>query len=90
MQPIDLNLSSRPFRNNSLLWLGFALGFVLVVAASYWNYTTYDRVQSEYARLGEGAAACLSCTGAPCATACPYGLPVGALTRDAHRTLALG
>lgn len=53
MQPIDLNLSSRPFRNNSLLWLGIALGFVSLVAFSYWNYQSYHRVQSDFARLSD-------------------------------------
>jgi predicted aldo/keto reductase-like oxidoreductase len=32
-----------------------------------------------------GAAACLSCSGAPCAGACPFGLEISALTRDAAR-----
>ena len=53
MQPLDLNLSSNPFRNNSLLWLGFTLGFVLLAAMTYWNWSGYDRVQGEYARLSE-------------------------------------
>ena len=52
------------------------------------DYEEPEIARREYARLGEGAAACLACTGEPCATACPYGLPIDALTRDAHRTLS--
>jgi predicted aldo/keto reductase-like oxidoreductase len=40
-----------------------------------------------YAQLGAGASACLACDGSPCAGACPFGLPVGALTRRTHRLL---
>lgn len=44
----------------------------------------------EYAALGAGAEACLSCSGAPCATACPGGLSILDLNRDTHHRLARG
>jgi len=42
----------------------------------------------EYALLDGGAAPCLACTAAPCAGACPHGLPIAALTASTHRALA--
>jgi hypothetical protein len=39
--------------------------------------------REEYARLGAGASACLTCSGAPCAGACPFGLEISSLARDA-------
>lgn len=42
----------------------------------------------EYARLPIDAAACLACTGAPCASACPVGLPIAEHNRDTHHRLA--
>lgn len=43
MQPsvLDLNLATRPFRNNTLLWIGYALGVVAVLALTVWNVHTY-------------------------------------------------
>ncbi len=43
--------------------------------------------RATYATLGAGASACLSCSGEPCADACPHGLDVSALTRGAARSL---
>ncbi len=55
----------------------------------------YDRdygkpaiARSEYARLDADASACLGCSGAPCAGACPSGLEIAPLLRDTHRRLA--
>lgn len=42
----------------------------------------------EYAGLDADASACLQCTGAPCAKACPAGLSISELNRDTHRRLA--
>ena len=39
--------------------------------------------RADYAGLGAGAAACLTCDGSPCLDACPAGIPVGTFTRDA-------
>ncbi len=41
MQPLDLNLASRPFRNNTLLWTGYVGAAVLLVAFAIWNVTGY-------------------------------------------------
>lgn len=42
----------------------------------------------EYAQVGTNALACLSCSGTPCATACPSGLDISGLARDTHHRLA--
>ncbi len=42
---------------------------------------------TEYAGLATNAAACLSCDGTPCATACPHGVPIPEWNRDTHRRL---
>jgi len=41
----------------------------------------------EYATLERGAEACLGCSGAPCASACPAGVPIAELARDTARRL---
>jgi Fe-S oxidoreductase len=42
----------------------------------------------DYAKLGAGgAAACLTCAHQACLNACPYGLPIPDLTRDAATRL---
>ena len=41
MQPIDVNLASTPFRNNTLLWLGYGLGFTLLLGFGLWSVYTY-------------------------------------------------
>ncbi len=43
MQPLDLNLASRPFRNNALLWAGYGLAAVLLLAFTAWNVRAYVR-----------------------------------------------
>ncbi len=43
--------------------------------------------RSEYALLGGGAAACLSCAAKPCQSACPHGLPVDRLIGPVHRMM---
>jgi predicted aldo/keto reductase-like oxidoreductase len=52
------------------------------------DYGDLALARSEYAALGAGASACLSCAHPACASACPYGLDVPALTRRAHRAIA--
>jgi hypothetical protein len=42
LQPLDLNLGTRPFRNNTLIWTALCLGLLLVVWLSWWNYTTWQ------------------------------------------------
>lgn len=41
MRSLDLNLASHPFRNNTLLWVGYALLAVLVVGFTAWNTVTF-------------------------------------------------
>ena len=41
MRPLELNLASRPFRNNGLLWVGHGLLAVAVVAFTAWNTVTF-------------------------------------------------
>jgi predicted aldo/keto reductase-like oxidoreductase len=52
------------------------------------DYEDLELARSDYATLGAGAAACLSCAGSPCLGACPHGLEISSLTRSAHRMLA--
>jgi len=41
MQAVDLNLASNPFRNNTLLWLGYITATLLLAAFSIWNAWTF-------------------------------------------------
>ncbi len=41
LQPLDLNLGTRPFRNNTMIWTGLSLGLFLLIWLSWWNYTTW-------------------------------------------------
>ena len=41
MQTVELNLASRPFKNDTLLWVGFALGAALLGWLSWWNVDTF-------------------------------------------------
>jgi len=47
MQPLDLNLATRPFRNNTLLWVGYSVASVAFVVFTYWNVTSF----TEHRRL---------------------------------------
>jgi hypothetical protein len=51
------------------------------------DYGAERMAMEEYARLAHNAAACLTCTHQRCLQACPYGLPIPQLTRQAHRLL---
>ncbi len=50
-QPLDLNLSSRPFRNNTWVWAGLLLGISLVGLASWWNYSIWNDESEQLAAL---------------------------------------
>ena len=52
------------------------------------DYGDRTLARADYAALGDGAGACLGCDGQPCRDACPHGLPIPALTRDAAKRLA--
>jgi len=51
------------------------------------DYGDSTLAKADYARLGEGASACLTCTHQACRNACPFGLPIPDLTRDAATRL---
>ncbi|RMF83886.1 MAG: hypothetical protein D6736_20470, partial [Nitrospinota bacterium] len=55
---------------------------------NYGNGEAQRKARKGYARLPVDAAACLTCTAQGCLSACPYGLPVPDLTRQAHHKLA--
>ncbi len=50
-QALDLNLATRPFRNNTLPWSGAIVGLAAVVALTAWNVSTYRRHARELADL---------------------------------------
>jgi uncharacterized protein len=52
------------------------------------DYGDMRLARSEYALLGAGASACLTCTAQPCAGACTHGLPIHTLLTPMHRMLA--
>lgn len=52
------------------------------------DYGDMRLARSEYALLGTGAAACLTCTAQPCAGACTHDLPINTLLAPVHRLLA--
>lgn len=43
MQALDLNLASRPFKNNTLLWVGFSAATLLLLYVSWDNVATRQR-----------------------------------------------
>lgn len=51
------------------------------------DYNDAELARSDYASIARGANPCLSCSGAPCANACPNGIPISRFTRDAARRL---
>lgn len=52
------------------------------------DYGDVRFAREEYAKLQENAAACLSCNGEPCASACPHGIDLPAFASATHRMLA--
>jgi predicted aldo/keto reductase-like oxidoreductase len=53
----------------------------------YEDYKSERMATAGYATLPSSAAACLTCTHQRCLQACPYGVPIPELTRQAHRLL---
>lgn len=52
------------------------------------DYGDRELARTDYAALGEGAAACISCTSQACLGSCPIGVPIARFTRAAALTLA--
>jgi hypothetical protein len=52
------------------------------------DYGDRSLARETYRGLGAAASACLGCSGAPCLGACPHGVAIAPLTRDAHSRLA--
>lgn len=42
MQPLDLNLASRPFRNNTVPWVGLVVAICLLIGTGVWNWRSYQ------------------------------------------------
>ena len=52
------------------------------------DYEDVTFARAEYALLGAGASACLTCAHQSCAGACTHGLPIEKMTAPTHRMLA--
>jgi predicted aldo/keto reductase-like oxidoreductase len=62
---------------------GVAISEVLRTRMYEVDYGDRELARRDYAQLGAGASPCLGCISPACAHACPNGLPIPALTRDA-------
>jgi hypothetical protein len=51
------------------------------------RYGNLPLARTGYAALGQGASACLTCSGQPCQNACAHGLAISALTRETAELL---
>jgi len=51
------------------------------------SYEDHAKALDSYGRLGAGASPCVTCTSQACLGACPYGLEIPKLTREAARLL---
>jgi len=67
---------------------GVPIGEVLRARMYARDYGDVGFARREYAQLGAGAAACLTCTARACAGACPHGLTPETLAEESHRLLA--
>ncbi|HTS52553.1 MAG TPA: aldo/keto reductase [Burkholderiales bacterium] len=67
---------------------GVAIAEVLRTRMYAVDYRDTVLARAEYAELGDGASACLSCAHRSCLRACPLGIPIAALTRDAAKRLS--
>ena len=67
---------------------GVPIGEVLRTRMYARDYADLGFARREYAQLGAGAAACLTCTARACAGACPHGLTPATLAEESHRLLA--
>jgi len=67
---------------------GVAIAEVLRTRMYAVDYRDDVLARTEYAALGEGASACLTCAHRLCLGACPLGVPIAELTRDAASRLS--
>ena len=67
---------------------GVDIGEVLRARMYAVDYGDPVLARDEYARLGPGAAPCLTCAARPCASACAHGVPLARLLAPTHRLLA--
>lgn len=67
---------------------GVAIAEVLRTRMYAVDYRDDVLARTEYAALGEGASACLTCAHRSCLTACPLGVPIAELTREAAARLS--
>jgi hypothetical protein len=51
MQALDLNFATRPFKNNTLLWVGYSAAVLVLVLFSVWNVRSYTRHRTLVADL---------------------------------------
>ncbi len=51
MKALDLNLASRPFRNNTLLWVGYVVAFIALAAFTSWNIVAWREHVAKLADL---------------------------------------
>jgi predicted aldo/keto reductase-like oxidoreductase len=66
---------------------GVAIAEVLRTRMYDVDYGDRALATADYAELGAGASACLSCPHQACRDACPYGVPIPEFTRDAATRL---
>jgi uncharacterized protein len=67
---------------------GVAIADVMRTRMYAVDYRDSRMARAEYAMITRNAAACLSCTARPCASACPHGLKIADLTAPTHLLLA--
>jgi hypothetical protein len=51
MRALDLNLASRPFKNNTLLWVGYTLAVIALAAFTAWNVIAWREHVAKLADL---------------------------------------
>jgi aryl-alcohol dehydrogenase-like predicted oxidoreductase len=67
---------------------GVAIASTLRYQMYFKDYGMEKKAMASYARLDTKAAGCTTCETENCRGACPYGLPVSALLREAHDSLS--
>jgi predicted aldo/keto reductase-like oxidoreductase len=67
---------------------GVAIASTMRYQMYFKDYGMEKKAMESYAQLDAKAADCLSCKTENCSGACPYGLPVSALLREAHNSLS--